>query len=243
MIFQLRLLILPLLAFALIGSAAPAHATADKAEIEEIIKNYLMESPEVIIQAMEAYQRNEAKRAEQGATAALDKHYETITAASEPAIGNPEGDVTVIEFLDYNCGYCKKAFPDVIELTEKDANVRVIFQEMPVLGASSVEASKWALAAKKQDKYFEYHTALMDFRGQKNEAAFVDIAEKLGLDVEQLKSDSKSPEIAEILARNQKIARDLNINGTPAFIIDKTFYRGYLGPGGLEKAVNEERAK
>ncbi len=242
MISRSRLLVYPALLLAFLGLSTPAKAL-ETVDIQKIIKDYIMEHPEVIVDALEAYQRDEQARAEATAVSALEEHYAVLTASDQPSVGNPDASVTVIEFFDYNCGYCKKAFPDVQELVAKDSDVRVVFQEFPVLGQSSEEAARWSLAAQKQGKYFEYHAALMDYRGQKNKAALLSLARDVGLDTEQLETDANSPEIAAAIERSRTIARDLNINGTPAFIVQKEFYRGYLGEGGLEHAVNDARGQ
>ena len=127
--------------------------------------------------------------------------------------------MTVIEFFDYNCGYCKKAFPEVAQLVEKDKQVKVIFKEFPILSKGSEEAARVALAAKMQGKYWEFHRAMLEAQGQANEAGALRVAEKLGLDMARLKKDMASAEVKKEIDDTRKLATKLGIQGTPHFLV------------------------
>ena len=155
--------------------------------------------------------------------------------------GNPDGDVTVVEFFDYNCGYCKKAFEEIQSLLKDDKNAKIVFYDMPILGPDSLESSKWSLAAKKQNKYFEYHKALMGHQGGKDEATFKKLAEEAGLDAEKLAKDKNDPAIEEEIKTHIKTAQDLGIQGTPGFLINEKIFRGYIPYDVIQKTIKEER--
>ena len=133
--------------------------------------------------------------------------------------GNPDGDITVVEFFDYNCGYCKRGLHDVVKLVETDPKVRVVFKELPILSKGSEEASRVALAAQRQGKYWELHKAMLGAKGQMNEAAALQIAEKLGLDMTKLKADMASPEVKAEVDKSEALAKKMGVNGTPHFLI------------------------
>ena len=155
--------------------------------------------------------------------------------------GNPEGDVTMVEFFDYNCSWCKKGLPEVMSLIEKDKNLRLVLKEYPIFGGDSDYAAMAALASKAQGKYWEFHLAMLSHEGKLARDDVDAIAKAQGLDVDRLKADMNSPEIAQIIAANQRLAQSLNINGTPAFIIDQTVVPGYLPVDGLMAAIDEVR--
>lgn len=230
--------------FALPANAAQDQFNEEQTEaIGEIVRDYLVTNPEVIIEAMEAYQQNraeiEARQFEENLSGHSEKLFNNPDAPFE---GNPDGNITVVEFFDYNCGYCKKALTDVVTLLGEDKNVKVVFLEMPILSEASREAARWALAADKQGKYYDYHVALMSHSGPKNAASFEKIGKDLGLDIEQLRKDAKDPAIQAAIDENLAIAQSLGIRGTPAFVIGDTLAPGYLGTEGLKAAVAQARA-
>jgi len=204
-------------------------------------KSYLLDNPEVIFEAIEAHRVNEEQRQKEQAENAIEDNIAKLTSSDAPSIGPDDADVTIVEFFDYNCGYCKRALPDVNAILESDKKVRFVFKEMPILGPTSTTAAQWAMAAFKQDKYFEYHSALMEFRGQKEEKSLEKIAKDLGLDVAQMKKDAKSKEVQEMIDADVALARKIGINGTPAFIVGKTLYPGYIGEDGMKTAIADAR--
>lgn len=223
-----------------------AHAeTVDKAELGAAIEAYLKENPGIVYESLVAYQELEKKREKEKAQALIkqkqdDLHDTDIT----PAAGNPEGDITVVEFFDYNCGYCKRAFKQLADLIKEEPNVRVMFKEFPILGASSKTASEAAKAAflLDKEKYFDVHALLMEKRLRKKED-ILDELEKLGYDRDELDKKMQSDEVAEILRKNSVLARQIGISGTPAFIIGERFVPGAVDLNTMKAIIKEERAK
>jgi len=213
-----------------------------KQEMGEIIRQYLMENPEVLRDAFQALERKEALAKAQGAKAAISNMAGDIFRADgDLVVGNPKGDVTMVEFFDYNCGYCKRSLPDVLKLVETDKNLKIVIKEFPILGAGSMVASKAAIASRVQGKYWPFHLAMLKKRGSVNEAAVFQIAAKVGLDIKKLKTDMESPEVIAIIQRNHTIARNLDINGTPAFVIADNIFPGAVGYDQLAKEVKKVR--
>lgn len=214
---------------------------AQKTEIETIMKDYLMENPEIITEAMMALRVKQETEAQEQAKAKIVEYQSDFKSDTFPFAGNKDGDVIVVEFFDYNCGYCKKALPDVQALVSQDKNVKVVFMDMPILGPTSLTTSKWALAAQEQGKYFEYHAALMEHLGGKEESDLAEIAKVVGLDVEKMKKDANSDKVQNKINESMKIAQDIGIQGTPAFIVGDKLYRGYIGEAALIKSVEDSR--
>ncbi len=167
---------------------------------------------------------------------------ELLQDSASPVGGNADGDITVIEFFDYNCGYCKKAAPTVTSLIARDAGVRVIYKEFPILGPQSIIAARAALAAAKQGKYSEFHQQMMA-RDQADDASIKRVADQLGLDHGVLLKDMETPEITEAIDRNYRLAADLGIEGTPAFIVGERMMPGAVGLESLAAIVTAERNK
>ena len=235
-------------AAALIALSWPALAEgsftdAQKKEIGEIVRQYLMDNPEVLLevsQALEAKQQQAESEQREKALAASAS--QVFRSPHDFVAGNPEGDVTMVEFFDYNCGWCKKGFPEVVNLIEKDKNLRVVLKEFPIFGGDSDYAAKAALAAKKQGKYWELHTALFSHEGKVTREVVDELAREKGLDLDKLKADMESPEVAQVLRDNHALAQSLAINGTPAFIIDNNLTPGYLPAAALQEAIDAVRA-
>lgn len=213
-------------------AADPALTDAQKAEVESIIRTFLTEKePELVIKAARSVQ--EKAEAEEAAKSkqALSKNLDKILAdKSSPIGGNPKGDITVIEFFDYMCGYCKMVQPTVEKLIAEDKNIRVMYKEFPILGANSMTASKIALAVYKQDpsKYIAFHNALMTNKNKLDEEGIIAIAKEKGLDADKIKKDMADPEIEKTLKANIALAQELNINGTPSFIVGNKLIPGAL---------------
>jgi protein-disulfide isomerase len=156
-------------------------------------------------------------------------------------IGNLEGNVTVVEFFDYNCGYCKTMFPSLMDVLEEDGNVRLVLKELPILGPASEVAAKAALAARKQGKYGEFHRALITHRGSLTEPVIYQVALDTGLNVDRLRADMKDKGIADIIARNRDLARELQVTGTPALFISENFFPGAMSKDNLKAAIADAR--
>jgi protein-disulfide isomerase len=209
-------------------AAAPSEKPADtgtfspaqRKELDSIIKEFLLSNPEALLEAQNVLEAKMDKiQAERMASAIKENAGELFRPASSPVVGNARGDVPVIEFFDYNCGYCKKAFPDVAKLMDKDKKIRIILKEFPILAKGSEEASRVALAAKMQGKYWEFHRAMLEAQGQANEASALRTAEKLGLDMTRLKKDMGSAEVKKEIEDTRKLANKMGIQGTPHFIV------------------------
>lgn len=233
-------------AAALILSFAPVQAqtldAAQKTEIEALVKDYILKNPEVLIQSFENHRVAQENRLNEEANKAAA---ELIAQLNDniPSTGAKDADVVIIEFMDYNCGYCKRAFEELDVILKEDKKVKAYFIEMPILGPTSLEAAKWALAAHKQGKYFEFHTALMKHQGPKNESVLESKAKEAKLDIKKLKADKESDEIKAELERNMSRANLMNITGTPGFIIGGEVVRGYLTLDQMKEAITEARKK
>lgn len=234
------------LAFLLAGGIPSAMAgnfgPDDTKAIEKIVHDYLIKNPEVLIEAMTELDAKQAAAEKKKQNGAITKYHDTIfNDPTSFVAGNPKGDVTIVEFFDYNCGYCKRAFAPLMATLKDDGNVRLILKEFPILGPSSVVATHATLAAKKQGKYFELHKALYQHKGGLDEGTIMALAESVGLDMTKLRRDMKDPEIDKIIARNEKLASELGVNGTPSFIIGDTPHPGALSADELKAAIKAAR--
>jgi protein-disulfide isomerase len=216
---------------------------AERAAIEAIVRDYLIENPEIIREALQVLrQREELAQQEQQQEQILALGAQLFDDPNSPIMGNPDGDVTVVEFFDYNCGYCKTVREDLFELVEQDSEVRVVFKELPILRQSSVIAARAALAAQDQELYVDYHNALMAHRGALDEGTIFAIAEEVGLDAEQLRADMQDPAVDEAIAANLQLAQALGVRGTPAFVVGDRLIPGAVGLEELQRAVEEARS-
>jgi len=228
-------------------TAPPATAaTADtvafspdqKKQIEDIVKGYLIANPEIFLDVQTALEEKmEKQQAEKLKVAIADNAGEIYRAPEASVAGNPDGDITVVEFFDYNCGYCKRGLEDIVKLVESDPKVRVVFKELPILSKGSEQAAQVAIAAKKQGKYWEMHKALLSAKGHLDEATALRLAEKLGLDMDKLKADMASPEVKAEIAKDEKLAKKMGVNGTPHFLVGDRAIPG--APEDLYKQLSE----
>lgn len=231
-----------LLVCAFIIGPANAAEPLSKSEVEEILRDYLRENPEIVIEAIENY------RAQQEAEE-LAKRDAAFTQLKEQLFEDPATpdnavtafDVTIVEFFDYQCHYCKKLHPDLSAVLKADPKVRVLFKEFPILGPESVTAAQAAFAAEKQGKYLAFHNALMDLRGKLTEARIFRLADELELDVTKLRADMQSPEIERKIEQNHALAQELGITGTPAMFIGDAFVPGYVDEAQLKHLISEAR--
>jgi protein-disulfide isomerase len=195
-------------------------SAGQKTEIEALIKDYLTKNPEIMLEVQAALEAKMEKIQAEKTAAALKSHAaEIFRPKFSPVVGNPKGDVTIVEFFDYNCGFCKKALADVTKLIEREKQVKVVLKELPILSKGSEEAAKVALAAKMQGKYWDFHRAMLGSSGQANEGAALRVAEKVGLDMAKLKKDMASPEVAKEIDDTRALADKLQVRGTPFFMI------------------------
>jgi protein-disulfide isomerase len=194
--------------------------------------------------ALEAYQKQSRQEELDRVKKAISENKADIyNNPDSPIMGKADGDVMVVEFFDYNCAYCKSVFHPIRDAVQQDGNIKFVFKDYPILGETSVYATRAALAAAKQGKYVEFHTALMDLRAPKDEAAITTIATALGLDLVKLKNDMQSTEIEKTIFDNRKLGTQLGVNGTPAFIINDEFYPGAMDADSFKKMVADVRAK
>lgn len=229
--------------------AAPTFAQSsgsaekpDRAAIEQIVREYLLGNPEIIEQASAALRARQAQAQEQAAQAALKtQHAALYEHAATPVLGNAKGDVAVVEFFDYRCGYCKRVAPAIAALLKSDAQVKVIYKELPILGAESVFAARAALAAHRQGKYAEMHAGLLGSEAL-DEKSVLAVAAKAGLDVALLQRDAKDPAITQQLAENQALADAIAVTGTPAFIVGNRILPGAVDEAGLASIVSAQRS-
>lgn len=223
-------------------SAEPGFTSSQKDEIRKVVRDYLLKNPEVIMEAIQALRRKQQEEQDRAARVALAKHRDELFKAGEGDIaGNPKGDITIIEFMDYRCGYCKAAKATLDAVVKQDGNIRVIYKEFPILGPVSTYASRAALASRKQGKYIAYHDALMGYEGNLTPGKVLDLAEKVGLDVDKLKKDMGSKEVSDIIERNHAIAREMGIRGTPAFILGNELIPGAVNADSLKQKITAAR--
>jgi protein-disulfide isomerase len=213
-------------------------------EMEIIIKEYLLKNPE-ILQEMNQGLEEKQKQAEdaQRKSGLVQNADQIFRDKSDYVAGNPNGNVTMVEFFDYNCPWCKKDFIDVMALIDEDKELKVVLKEFPILGPDSEYAAKAAVAAGKQGKYLQLHKALYLHEGRVTKDAVDEIASTVGLDMDRLKRDMEDSATLETIARNLSLAQLLAINGTPAFIVDDKLFPGYLPKTELANAIAEVRAK
>lgn len=201
-------------------AAAKAFSPEQRSGIEAIVRDYLLNHPELFLEIQSALEKKlEAMEEEQLAKAISDNAADLFRRDGAPTVGNPKGDVTVVEFFDYNCGFCKRGFPELAKLIDSDKNVRVVFKELPILSEGSMEAARVALAAKAQGKYWEVHRDLMSTKGAINGEVALKAAGKLGLDVAKLKTDMQSPEVSKEIETVRTLAQNMGINGTPHYLV------------------------
>lgn len=226
--------------------AAP-KAGFDEAEtqaIEEIVKQYLLDNPEILLQSLRSLEERERLAQIEAQRAAVRANREALNRdPASPVLGNPEGDVTVVEFFDYRCPYCRRVTADLMDTVEKDGAIRLVFKEFPILGPESVVAARAALAAGLQERYRDFHIALMTAPGELTEDRVLSLAEGMGLDVERLQADMQSEAVEQQIRDNHGLARQLQINGTPAFVIGDEVVPGALTMPQLLDMISRERAK
>ncbi len=217
---------------------------AEREKIESVVKEYLRNNPEVIIEAIRNLrERQERKKHEQTKANLVKLQGELLSDPDTPVGGNPKGSVSIVEFFDYRCGYCKRAFPDLVKLIESDKNIRFVFKEFPILGPQSVTASKVGLAAWILDKskYQAFHKAMMGAKGALPENRVMNFATQSGYDVKALQKAMADPRVEATIEKTYNLAKALDINGTPAFVIGNQIIRGAVDLETLKTLVSEAR--
>ena len=225
--------------------ALPLAAWADGLDedrIKELVLETIRENPGIVMEAVAILEQRQADAAEVARADVLSNQRALLEQdTNAPVLGNPDGDVTVVEFFDYNCPYCRRAMDEVQGLMDADANVRLVYREWPILGEGSVFAAKAALAARKQGKYEEFHWAMMSMNGRAEEASVLRVAAEVGLDIDQLRLDMEAPEIDEHLTTSMSLAQSLGFNGTPSFVIGDELVLGFVEQPQLEEIVDSTR--
>ncbi len=235
-----------LTAAAIMPVAAQDFSSAQRSEIEKIIKDYLVKNPEVLQEAMAELEKKQQLAETEKARSAIKNHTEALfNSPRQVTLGNPQGDVTFVEFFDYNCGYCKRALTDMMELMSKDPKLKVVLKEFPVLGPSSVEVAQVGVAVRMQDKtgkkYLEFHQKLLTGRGQVDKAKAMAAAKEIGLDMPRLERDLKSDEIGKTLQESMQLAEALGLNGTPSYVINNDVVIGAVGLAALSQKIQAAR--
>ena len=216
--------------------------TAGRDPFEQRVREYLLKNPEVIMEALQILQeRQRAAEAEGLKRTIAERSDEILNDPAAPVGGNPAGDVTLVEFFDYNCPYCRRVAPTMAELEEADPDLRVVYKEFPILGPGSQFAARAALASRKQGKYVPFHNALMQASEQVTEETVMEIARTVGLDPEQLRADMQDPSIQAAIARNLQLADALGIDGTPSFVIGDRLVPGAVELSTLQGLVARAR--
>ncbi|MBL6599983.1 MAG: DsbA family protein [Alphaproteobacteria bacterium] len=251
-IARLPVLAAAILALGVWSTSAPPALADDKAAfsdsqkqaLDDLIRDYIMRHPEVIMESLQSMQQREQmaqQRLQAERVAALGEAIERDPG--DPVLGNPDGDVTLVEFFDYQCGYCKRMLEPLINFANADGNLRIVMKEFPILGPESMIAARASLAAAKQGKYEAFHTALMGLRGRLSEPAIFQTALEVGLDTERLRKDMESPEVTDQIRKARELGEALSVRGTPAFIIDGTIVPGAISEDRLADLVAQARAK
>ncbi|WP_299946678.1 DsbA family protein [uncultured Ruegeria sp.] len=224
-----------------------AMSDAEKAEFGEQVREYLLENPEVIIEAINILEERNAS-----AEAQADK--ELVAANADDLFndgyswvgGNPDGDITLVEFMDYRCGYCRRAVPEVASLLAEDGNIRLVIKELPILGDASIVSSRFAVATKQvagNDAYKQVHDALLEFTGEPSEVTLRRISDGLGLDSEAIIAAMDSDEVSEEITKTRELAQKLRISGTPSFVLGTEMLRGFLPADQMQQIANGVRAE
>ncbi|MFI4919507.1 MAG: DsbA family protein [Legionellales bacterium] len=226
------------------ADVAPPVSDVQKKEMEKVIHDYLVSNPEVLLEASQALQQKQQKNMQQQAQSAISENAGSLFQGKLAVAGNPKGNITVVEFFDYQCIHCKKMVPAIDNLVKKDSSLRIVYKEFPIFGKSSEVASKAALAAGMQGKYQVMHDALLKIDKRLDDKIVMDSAKSLGLDMQKLKKDMDSKEVSEILDANRQLAEKLHLMGTPAFVVaatpDGQYKAGGVEPSFVPGAASEE---
>ena len=251
MFLPFRKLALPLVAAAAVFAAAPALAQQNfsdpqKREIEKIVREYLLKNPEVLQEVVaELEKRQQQAEADRHKGAIAENRDKIFNSKHQVVLGNPKGDITLVEFFDYNCGYCKRALADKIELMKSDPKLRIVIKEFPVLGPGSIEAASVSIAARMQDpsgqKYFDFHQKLLMGRGQADRTRALAVARESGFDMARMEKDLQSPEVKASLEEVMQLAEALGINGTPSYVVGSSVTAGAVGVAALRQQVDAAR--
>ena len=238
------------LALALAASPAAADLTdmseAERQAFHEEVRAYLLDNPEVIMEAIQVLEDRQVQAQADADVALVQEHASALFDDGYSWVGgNPDGDVTMVEFLDYRCGYCRRAHPEVADLVETDGDIRLVVKEFPILGEQSVLASRFAIATRNlagDAAYEEVHDALMTMRAEVTRPALERLAESLDLDADAIMAGMDQPEVDAEIGANHALAQQLGISGTPTFVVEDQMLRGYLPLAQMMQVIDEVRA-
>ena len=215
--------------------ALPSNANQMSQEkIEQIIENFLIKNPQLLRSVLDNYKKDTELEKKKNAI-------ESLKSLKNPGIFQKNADVTIYEFFDYNCGYCKSVVKTIMETISEDKRINVVFVEFPILSQESYTAAVAALASQKQNLYNKFHLSLMKIKGKVDNEKIFKTANEIGLDIQKLKIDMNNSHIAKRLKQNREIAKILNLNGTPAFIIGDVIYPGALTKENLKEIIKKVR--
>ena len=223
--------------FLLIFNLNADDKNINKQEIQNIIEKYILENPEIIIESLEKFTADQKEKEKLNFVNILNDFYDNKVYASLPRIGNIDSELIILEFVDYNCGYCKKTLPTISKLIKKFDNIQIVFVDYPILSESSEIAARASLAANEQNAYFKYHTILLNNTKSINEDFLYKVAKGLSLDIQKFKKDMSSAKIKNNIIENIKFANNLKIRGTPTFIIGQQILPGAYDYDQLEKII------
>jgi protein-disulfide isomerase len=231
---------------AAVPAVAESFSADQREEIAKIVKDYLLTHPEVMQDVMtELEKRQQAAEAEKHRTAIVENKATLFSSPHQVVLGNPQGSVTMVEFFDYNCGYCKRAMSDMLTLIKTDGNLKFVLKEFPVLGEGSVEAARVAVAARMQDatgkKYVEFHQKLLGGRGGADKTRALAVAKEVGLDMSRLERDMGSDEVKQTIEENMRLAEALGVSGTPSYVVGEEVVVGAVGLDALREKIGAER--
>jgi protein-disulfide isomerase len=235
---HISLLVKIFFAYFVFMQCAISEERLSKQELDKIMYEYIMENPQVILDSVDKLRKKMEEDSKLDEGYLKENFMQFANNPNIPYMGSDTPKVIIIEFFDYNCGYCKKSLDAVKELLRTEYDLKISFRDYPILAPSSRTAAKAALAAKNQGKYFSFHSALMSMQGNLNEDKIFTIANNLEMDIEKLKIDMQKDEIEKIIEENESLARKLNIRGTPTFIINGQLYAGALDLKKLRQIIN-----
>jgi len=231
----------------LLASSPVFAQTVDRGEVEKIVREYILQNPEIIEEALgELEKRTQAAQAQARLQTIQAEADTLLRSGNDVLLGNLDGDTTLVEFFDFNCGYCKRAAPDVKALVAEDPKLRVVLKNFPILGPGSVEAAKVALSVnrlKGNSVAADFHVRLMDMQGQINGDRALDLADEMGFDRKQLSEEMAKPAVESIISANIALAQRLGLTGTPSFIAGEQIIEGAVGKKPLADAIETARQK
>lgn len=240
-----RILLSSALALSLTPALAAEMSEEERAAFRAEVRAYLLDNPEVLMEALDVLQaRQDAAKANQDLQFVADNKEALFNDANSWVGGNPDGDITIVEFTDYRCGYCRKAFAEIEELIKADGNIRFVVKEFPILGDASLISARFAIAVLQLhggEAYKAAHDGLITLRGEPDEATLTALAGELGLDAAPILARMNAPEVEAVIAANHALGDAMQISGTPTFVVGSQMLRGYLPLDAMQEVVAEER--